>query len=196
MKKTIATILALILAMTSLAFTAASAQSAPLFMTPSVFAERFNTIMNAMADRNADTLGPEAVSIIKQSYTFVQRDDKGELLYFGNDDWGIEAGFLFADSRSASDDGPALVVNLNIKNDVPDVVATLAKFSLMMIIGYDFQDEVATDDLQYWFDNASDPSDCFVLPGYTLSVLKTDEYTKYFILPPADQIPQLNNQTT
>ena len=50
--------------------------------------------------------------------------------------------------------------------------------------------------LQYWFDNASDPSDCFVLPGYTLSVLKTDEYTKYFILPPADQIPQLNNQST
>ena len=64
----------------------------------------------------------------------------------------------------------------------------------MMIIGYDFQDQVTTDDLQNWFNTAEGPSDIFVLPGYSLSVLKTDEYTQYYVLSPADQIPQLSGQ--
>ena len=192
MKKMIATILALMMTMSFVL--CAAAEEAPLFLTPTVFAERFNMIMNAMADRNIDTLGEEGVRIIKESYTFVQRDPQDALLYYGNTDWGIEAGFLFADAQSASDEVPALVVNLNIRNDVPDVIADLAKFSMMMIIGYDFEDQVTTDDLQNWFNTAEGPSDIFVLPGYSLSVLKTDEYTQYYVLSPADQIPQLSGQ--
>ena len=195
MKKMLATLLALTLALSITLCAAAetSTGTAPLFMTPSVFANRFFTIMDAMADRNADSLGPEAVKIIKESYTFSQRDAQGAVLYYGNSDWSIEAGFLFADGQSVSDESPALVVNLTIRNNVPEVVASLAKFALMMIVSYDFQDQVSTDELQQWFDLANGPSDIFVLPGYSLSVIKNEEYTQYFILSPAEQIPQLNN---
>ena len=191
MKKTIAAILALVL---TLAFAAcAFAADTPLFMTPAVFAERFNTIMNVMADRNAESLGPEAVEIIKESYTLVQDDPQGQLLWFGNSDWSLEAGFLFAGENDAEDGRPAVVVSMKIGDSVPDVVVTLARFSLMMIIGYDFQDEVSTDDLQLWFDTAREPSDTFALPGYTLSVIRTGDSTQYLITAPADRIPQLNN---
>ena len=69
MKKLLAAILTLAL-LTSLALCAASAEeeltvqdTTLAFMTPSVFAEYFNGMMNALADEYADNLGEEGVEI-------------------------------------------------------------------------------------------------------------------------------------
>ena len=192
MTRLTALLLCLLLTVPALCETAAT-ETIPAFLTPAVFVERFNATIPALADKFSDALGEEGVDLIKNNYVFTQKDPQNALLYIGNGDWSLEAGFLYADAASVDENTPALVLNLNIKNDVPEVVAYFAKFTLQMMIEYDFQDEVSPEDLANWFETAEDSADIFTLPGYTLSVLKTDDHIQYIVLPPAEKIPQMND---
>lgn len=167
--------------------------STPLFMIPSHFVERYNALMVALADQYAEQLGEEGVRIVKEDYTITQTDPVGEIIYYGNNAWSIEAGFMYGDAASASETAPALIMNYTIKAGVPDGAVFLTKYAIQMMIGYDFQDQVSLDDLTKWFDSAENPEDIFTLPGYTLNVYKTDEQLTYAVLPPAEQIPQIQN---
>ena len=209
MKKLLAAILTLTLLM-SLALCGASAEGGsadtasaekptadtlsadiPAFMTPAVFVEYYNGMMIALADQYADALGEEGVAIVKQDYVMTQDDQQGEIVYFGNNNWSVEAGFLFADQIDYYANAPALTMNFNIKDNTPDGAVFLAKTALKMVIGYHFQDQVSMDDLSNWFDTA-DTSTVFQLPGYTLNLIYGEGYTQYAILLPADQNPYLN----
>ena len=74
---------------------------------------------------------------------------------------------------------------------MPEIAAYLTKYSLRMMIAYDFQEDVSLDELKEWFDSAEDPADIFTIPGYTLNVRKNDELVQYAVLPPKEKIPQL-----
>ena len=161
----------------------------PSFLTPSVFVGNYNAMINALADKYADALGEEGVQIVKENYTIVQDDIQGSFAWYGNVDWGIEAGFVFPDENSVSYKDPALQLNFNIRNDVPDAIMDFARYAIKMIIAYEYQNEVSLDDLSDWFNTADEPSNIFRLPGYELSTVKTDETTQYMFLLPADRNP-------
>lgn len=167
--------------------------SVPKFMIPSFFTARFNALMEALADQYAEQLGEEGARIVKEDYTITQEDPTGEIIYYGNNDWSVEAGFLYGDAASASENAPALILNYTIKAGIPDGAVFLSKYAIRMMIAYDFQDQVSLDDLTNWFDNAEDMGDIFTLPGYTLNVYKTDEQLTYAVIPPAEKVPQLQN---
>ena len=165
---------------------------APAFMTPPVFSEYFNGMMTALADQYAEALGEEGVAIVKKNYILTQEDRQGAIVYYGNNDWSIEAGFLFADEADSYANAPALTLSLTIKSGTPDGAVYLVKTALKMVIAYHFQNEVALDDLTNWFDTA-DPYNVFQLPGYTLNYIVSEGYTQYAILLPAEQNPYLNS---
>lgn len=164
----------------------------PAFMTPREFVSRFNAMMNAMADHYADFLGEDGVKVLKDQFTITVADPQGNILYFGNNDWSVEAGFTYADADTAADTSPALTLNLTIKGSVPEIAAYLTKYGLQMMIAYEFQEEVSAEELANWFDTAESPADIFQIPGYTLNVLKTNDYIQYAVLPPAENNPYLN----
>ena len=159
---------------------------APAFMTPSVFIEYFNGMMTALADQYAEALGEDGVAIVKENYILTQTDPQGAIVYYGNNDWSLEAGFLFADEIDYYANAPALTLNFNIKSGTPDGAVFLAKAALKMVIAYHFQNEVSLDDLSNWFNTADDPSNIFQLPGYTLNYLASEGYIQYAVLLPAD----------
>jgi hypothetical protein len=164
---------------------------APAFMTPVVFADYFNNMMIVLADQYAEALGEEGVTIVKENYTLTQEDQQGPLVYYGNNDWSVEAGFLFADEVDYYAGSPALTLNFSYKNSLPDGAVYLVKTALTMVIAYHYQEEVSLNELSAWFESANDPSDVFQLPGYTLNVIVSDEYTQYAVLLPADENPYL-----
>ena len=163
--------------------------STPVFMTPSSFKARFNLLMETLADEFSEELGEENVRTVKEHYTLTETDIGGAILYYDNNAWTVEAGFMYGDEESVSEDAPALILNLTIKPEVPEGMAYLAKYAIRTMIAYDFQDQVSLDDLTNWFDNAQDAGDVFALPGYTLNLYKTDEQLTYAILPPAEKNP-------
>ena len=193
MKKMTTMILTLILVISAmLCGAAAGEQTEPNFMRPAYFSARFNATMEALADKYADHLGEDGVRILKESFTLVSEEKEGSSLSYRNSDSNITATFIFADAASVTDNDPALTMNLVIHSDVPEIAAYLSRYALQMMIGFDFQEEVPLDDLVRWFDTAEDPSDIFQIPGYPHNVIKTDSLTMYAVLPPADRIPQLN----
>ena len=201
MKKLLAAILTLAL-LTSLALCAASAEeeltvqdTTPAFMTPSVFAEYFNGMMNALADEYADNLGEEGVEIVKTSYVLTQEDvPDGSIVYYGNNDWSLETSFLFGDQVDYYMGYPALIVNLSIKTGTPESAVYLAKTAMAMVIGYHLQGSVGIKDLTKWFDTVNDPSDVFQLSaGYTLNYIATDAYVQYAVLPPDEINPYVDS---
>ena len=163
----------------------------PFFMTPASFVEYYNAMMNGLADAYAEQLGEDGVQIVRENYTLTQADPQGTMAYYGNSDWSVEAGFMYADAASASDTSPALILNFTIKEGVPDGAVFLSKYAFRMMIAYAYKDEVSTDELGNWFENVNDSSDIFTLPGYTLNYLQSGGQIQYAVLPPASQIPQL-----
>ena len=161
----------------------------PPFMTPALFADDFNDMMKALADQYAAALGEEGVDIVKSQYILTQVDPSGTLVYYGNPDWTLEAGFMFEHEADYYLDMPALLLNFNIKNGTPDGAVFLAQTALKFVIAYHYQNEVSLDDLTAWFKEAPDSANVFQLPGYTLNVLQTNEYLQYAILPPDDKNP-------
>lgn len=169
-----------------------SSADAPAILAPAAFTSGFNTAMNLLAEEFTDVLGEDGAKEIRDSYLLSQTDPVGNFIYKGNGDWTLEAGFVFADENSASDNAPAVAASLTIRNAVPATTAYLARYALEMMISYEFRGEVSEDELRNWFDTAEDPGNVFTLPGYTLNVMKNDELVQYSILPPADRNPLLN----
>lgn len=163
--------------------------TAPAFLVPSQFADRFNATMNALADQYADSLGEEGVQILREYFTFVYQDFQGSAFYYDTEDGHVEAGFLFPDGTAPNDSTPAQSLNLAIRNDTPDVAAYFAKWILEMMIVYEYQDEVSAEELENWFASAGDPGDIFSIPGYTLNVLPMEDYTHYAVLPAGGEPP-------
>ena len=169
-----------------------TASDVPAFLTPSVFASYFNSMMTALADKYAEALGEEGVAIVKEDYTITKQDPQGVFVYLGNNEWTIEAGFLFESEADYLVNAPALTLNFSIRNTVPDGAVYLTKRVLTSLIAYHFQGAVEYKDLEDWFNTADDPSDTFALPGYTLSFLRSQDYTQYAMTLPAEKNPYLN----
>ena len=168
--------------------------SAPPFMIPSYFTARYNAMMEALADNYADALGEEGVQIINQYYMLTDTEMNGTTLDCINPDKNIIGRFFYPDEASVSENAPAMMMNLIVKSDVPeDVLNYFVKYGFKMMIAYDFQNEVSLDELNEWFDSAEDPDNVFSIPGYTLNVIKTDDLVLYAVIPPASQLPQLQN---
>lgn len=155
----------------------------PVFLTPSEFVARFNAVMEGLLDGYTDVLGESATTILKEHYSLSQTDPQGMIRYYGTPDWSLEAGFFFTSESGAQDTEPAALVNFAIKNATPELIRSLAVYTFQMMIAYEFQDAVTLDALAEWFSSAKDPDDVFQLPGYSLNVLLSDEYTQYALLP-------------
>lgn len=154
----------------------------PSFLTPSVFVDKYNVLINTLADYYSEQLGEEGVQIVKEDYAIVQEDIQGPLAYYGNKAWSVEAAFVFPDEGSVSYNTPALQLNFNIRNDVPDTIMDFATYAVKMMIAYEYQDQITLDDLSAWFSSAENLSEPFNLPGYQLSLLKNEEHTQYLFL--------------
>lgn len=167
---------------------------APPFMIPSYFYQRFNTMMETLAEHYKDALGEEGVQIINQCYVLIDKETNGTTLDYFNLYNNVTARFFYPDEASVSEETPAMMMSLIIKNEVPeDVVNYFVIYGFKTMIAYDFQEEVSLDELSEWFKTAEDPDNIFSIPGYTLNVMKTDDLTLYAVMPSANQIPQLQN---
>jgi hypothetical protein len=163
---------------------------APSFLTPVEFVSKYNVMISVLADSYAEDLGEEGVNTLNEFYTITEADPQGQILYYGNKDWSIESGFMYAEEKDGMEETPALVVNFNLKTSLPETVVYLAKYALKMMIAYEYQDVVSLDALTEWFNTADDPANIFELPGgYTLNILKGEQYTQYCVLPPAELNP-------
>lgn len=168
--------------------------SAPPFMIPSYFYQRFNTMMETLAEHYKDALGEEGVKIMKEEYILTGTKTDGTTLDYVNPYSDITARFFYPDEASVSEETPAMMMSLIIKNEVPeDVVNYFVLYIFKTMIAYDFQDDVSLDELSEWFDTAEDPNNIFSIPGYTLNVIKTDDMMLYAVMPPASEIPQLQD---
>lgn len=163
---------------------------APLFLTPSVFVSYFNGMMIALADQYAEALGEEGVAIVKEGYVLTEEDFKGQMVYYDNPEWTVEAGFMFEDEVDFLVNAPALSMTFSIRNDLPDGAVYLSRAALKMVIAYHSQDRVSYTDLSEWFDTVDDPSDIFPLSGgWTLNYMQAEGFTKYAVLPPDSMNP-------
>ncbi len=174
--------------------TGTAEESAPPFMIPAYFLQRFNVMMETLADHYANALGEEGVQIIKEGYVLTDTKTIGITLDYVNPYSNITVRFFYPDEASVSEEVPAMMMSLIINSEVPeDVVNYFVKYIFKTMIAYDFQDDVSLDELDEWFDSAEDPDNIFSIPGYTLNVIKTDDLVLYSVMPPASQIPQLQN---
>ncbi len=192
MNKMMSILLALVLLAAVCPASAEMVDTTPFFMTPSVFVDYFNAMMTALADNYADTLGEDGVSMIKENFTIVQKDEAMPIAYYGSKDWRIEAAFYYPDAENPTDTMPAYVMNLAIKTGTPDVAAYFARRAFSMMIAYEYQDDAITQGLAEWIENVTDPADMFSIPGYTVNVFMTEEYTQYAVIPVAadGEIPE------
>ncbi len=163
--------------------TSAPPAAVPAFLTPSEFVGRFNAAMAGLLDGYTNVLGESVTTVLKEQYALSLTDPQGMIRYYGTQDWSLEAGFFFTSESGAQDTEPASVVNFAIKKTAPELIRSLAVYSFQMMIAYEFQDTIAADALSDWFSTAQDPANVFQLPGYTLNVLVSDEYTQYAVLP-------------
>ena len=97
MKKMLAMILAAILALTAAICGAAAEENAPPFMIPTYFLQRFNTMMEALAEKYADALGEEGVQIINQDYVLTYKVTDGTTLDYYNLPDNVTARFFYPD---------------------------------------------------------------------------------------------------
>ena len=155
----------------------------PSYLTPSVFVNYYNTMIDMVAELYADDLGEEGVAILNDEYTITQVDVQGTLAYYGTAKWDIEAGFLYPDGTEPDDDTPAQVLNFSIKADTPEGAAEIATYIFKMIIGFEYQDDALLEKLNDWFAAEPDPTNVFTLPGYTLNAFLLEGNTQYAILP-------------
>ena len=124
----------------------------------------------------------------------IDKETNGTTLDYFNLYNNVTARFFYPDEASVSEETPAMMMSLIIKNEVPeDVVNYFVIYGFKTMIAYDFQEEVSLDELSEWFKTAEDPDNIFSIPGYTLNVMKTDDLTLYAVMPSANQIPQLQN---
>ena len=185
MKKLMSILLTLALLVSCAAVTAESgtAVTAPTYMTPSVFINYYNAMINAMAEIYADDLGEEGVAILNDEYTITQVDIQSTLAYYGTAKWDIEAGFSYPDGVEPTDDTPAQVLNFAIKEGTPEGAAQIATYIFKMIIAYEYQDDELTAKIDEWFAAEPDPTNVFQLPGYTLNAFVLQGNTQYAIIP-------------
>ena len=161
----------------------------PVFLIPSEFTDRFNAVMEAMADQYADQLGEDNVRILKEYYTLTEKDPQGQIVYYGTKNWQIEAAFYFPDNNAPTDTTAARLMNIAIKKDVPEIAASLGRRIFELMIAYEYQDKVPEDDLHTWFETVSSPEEVFSIPGYTVNAFFTEDYTQYAVLPAGETEP-------
>lgn len=131
---------------------------------------------------------PQHVEELSAAYSLSLPDRAENIYYLDSENYRIEAIFGF-ESNEFKENDQAVLMNFLIRNDTPDDVAEAAGMALVTIINYSFENQISLDDLSSWVFTNTDPGNLFRLPGYDLSILKSDEYTQYMILPPAEQNP-------
>ena len=185
MKKLMSILLTLMLLVSCAAAVAESgtAVTTPTYMTPSVFVNYYNAMINVMAEIYADGLGEEGVAILNDEYTITQVDIQSTLAYYGTAKWDIEVGFSYPDGTEPDDDMPAQVLNFAIKEGTPEGAAQIATYIFKMIIAYEYQDDELTAKIDEWFAAEPDPTNVFQLPGYTLNAFILQGNTQYAIIP-------------
>ncbi len=167
-----------------LAFGAGTTTEAPSYLIPSVFVERYNALIDVLAQLYAESLGEEGVMILNDEYTMTQIDISGSLAYYGTAKWDIEAGFLYPDGVTPDTDQPAQLMNFAIKAETPEGAAQFASFIFRMIISYEYlEDETLQSQLDEWFASVQDPTWVMNVPGYTLNAFFTNGTTQYAVLP-------------
>ena len=175
--------LALLVSCTAATADAGTTVTAPTYMTPVIFVNYYNALIDMVAGIYADDLGEEGVAILNDEYTMTQVDVQGTLAYYGTAKWDIEAGFSYPDGVEPTDETPAQVLNFAIKDDVPEGAAQIATYIFKMIIAYEYQDETLNGKLDEWFAAEPDPTNVFELPGYTLNVFFLEGCKQYAIIP-------------
>ena len=202
MKKRIFLFLALLLAAALILPAAAEAPAAAAhqFMSP----DYFTTVFNLAIPKTADTLSANGTLTeadaedLKNNYIFTQMDVQeftmepgGTVLYFGNDDWSMEAAFLYTCGADEVDSAePALIMNLSFRAGVPNLYMVIGRSIMRAQVAGSYEDEDVKQSIQDWFKNASETGDSLELPdGCSLSMMATEEQRSYSFLPPADRNP-------
>lgn len=183
MKKMTSILLILALLVCCVPVFAETAVTTPSFLTPSVFVNNYNALIDKMAEIYADSLGEERVIILNDEYTITQVDVQGPFAYYGTAKWDIEAAFSYPDGTEPNDDTPAQVMNFTVKAGTPDWAAEIATYIFKMMIAFEYQNDVPLETLDDWFATVNDPSNVLALPGYTLNALFMDGNRQYAILP-------------
>ena len=166
----------------------AAEEAAPSYLTPSVFIENFNAIMEAQAEKYADSLGEENVNILREYYTITEKDPQGSIVYYGTKEWEIEVSFYFPDTAEPEDATPAKLMNFNIRKETPEIAAYFARFGFGMMIAYEYQDEELTDALLKWIDDPAAAGTVSV-PGYSLTTVEAETHMQYVLLPESAEDP-------
>ncbi len=189
--RTAALLLCLFLAVPVLAETVQDVR--PDYFTPANFAQMYNEAAEAFVDNYYSGKSEEETAQIKKDCLFAEENTEGQFLYLDSETGAVKAAFLFEYSGFTEKE-PSILWNFYISRHLPGEAISLSAYTLMSMIGYTYRDTVAMADLREWFNKLAEPDDGFELPGYTLSMLVTDEYIQYMMLPPADKNPLLNQE--
>ena len=200
MKKLIAVMLAMVFLCVSAAGLAEETGSEEMvydYLIPGYFADLFNADMYDVAEYYRAMLGDETADLLQSKYVFtvmdteeLNADPKGTILYIGNDDWTMEAGFTYT-GEFESLDQPALMMNLSFRDEVPAEAVIYGTLIFQFIILDKYEENAQLEmEMDTWFKTVSDPGSIMELPdGYTLNFMKIEGQTTYAVLPPDGQNP-------
>lgn len=191
--RTIALMLCLFLAVPAFAETVQENMSD--YFIPADFMQMYNEAAEAFVDNYYPGKSDEEKAQIKKDCLFTEKDAEGQFLYLDSATGAVKAAFLFEDEDFTEKD-PSILWNFYISRHLPGEAISLSAYTLMSMIGYTYRDTVTMTDLREWFNKLAEPDDGFELPGYTLSMLVTEEYIQYMMLPPVDKNPLLKQENT
>ena len=174
-------LLCLFLALPVFAETAAKNET-PDYFAPYTFADMYNEMATIFADQYYADLGEETIAEIKKDCIFAEVDGSGQFLYLDSETHAVKAIFFYDDIDCTTEE-PAAMWNFVISRNLSGEAINLAAYTLKMMIGYTYQDSVPLSDLSEWFNKLAEPGDGFELPGYTLSMMVTEDSIVYMMLP-------------
>lgn len=166
----------------------------PEYFAPATFAQMYNSMASAAADQYYTNLGEDTLAQIKEDCLFAEEDVNGQILYLDSATYAVEASFAY-ENEDFTDGDPAILWNFHISRNLSGEAINLAAYTLKMMIGYTYQDTVSMSELSDWFNKLAGPDDGFELPGYTLSMVVSEDYITYMMLPPADSNPILQQNS-
>ncbi len=139
------------------------------YMIPRQFMSMFDASLEIYAGQYMDS--EEAERLVKD-YSLTKYDFSGSRMYYGSEDWRIEAGFEFENEEAVSPDSPSVSWYLFISDAAEEAAWYLAMYTLNNMIIYTHQDYA--DEILYYFRTVT-PGDVLELPdGYALVTYRTE----------------------
>ena len=180
--KALCLLLALLLRCGAAGAETAVSQKEKIF-TPNVIIPEINAYRQILIEHIGDEQGFSAdkVQELQGQFALNPTDKMENMIYFGNADWSVEAGFYYADG-GADADKPATTFSLVVSDKIDSTYRNVLAVSLLLAVSEHYP-ELDVSAAAKWLDEGKFEGEMFPLfDGYNLTLLKVENTYQISIL--------------